>query len=212
MNSVLLSAGAACIILAVVGGGAKAFGVEVPVLSSPARQSALALVGILFLAAAYVLRGTGPGPKPDDRAVAAYRQEVLAAYRSAQSAAASGNPLFAASNNDGTFDRSRFIAALRDQLAASREVWEQLWQRPVPRQLNEEAAASHQAADDAIAETEAAIDKVPGQLSRRFTLGQFAAFANRLDAELRAPTSHFQGAMARLAGQPCNVPAPTPSG
>jgi hypothetical protein len=210
MNSVLLSAGAACIILAVVGGGAKAFGVEVPVLSSPARQLALAVVGILFLAAAYVLRGTGPGPEPDP-AVAAYRQEVLAACRSAQSAA-SGNALFAASNNDGTFDRSRFIAALRDQLAASREVWEQLWQRPVPRQLNEEAAAAHQAADVAIAETKAAIDKIPGQLSRRFTLGQFAAFANRLDAELRAPTSRFQGAMARLAGQPCNVPAPTPSG
>jgi hypothetical protein len=211
MNSVLLSAGAACIILAVVGGGAKAFGVEVPVLSSPARQLALAVVGILFLAAAYVLRETAPGSKPQDPAVAAYRQEVLAACRSAQGAA-SGNALFAASNNDGTFDRTRFIAALRDQLAASRDVWEQLWQRPVPRQLKEEAAAAHQAADDAIAKTEAAIDKIPGQLSRQFTLAQFAAFANRLDAELRAPTSRFQGAMARLAGQPCNVPAPTPSG
>jgi hypothetical protein len=50
MNNVLVSAGAASIILAVVGGGAKAFGVEVPVLNSIYRQVALALVGVAFRA------------------------------------------------------------------------------------------------------------------------------------------------------------------
>jgi hypothetical protein len=41
VNSVLLTAGVAAIILAVVGGGAQAFGIKVPVLDSLYRQAAL---------------------------------------------------------------------------------------------------------------------------------------------------------------------------
>jgi hypothetical protein len=59
MNNVLLGAGAACVIAAIAGGGAKAFGVEIPVLRSVRRQVVLGIVGIGFLAAAYVV-GNGP--------------------------------------------------------------------------------------------------------------------------------------------------------
>jgi len=48
MNTVLLSAGAACVIAAVVGGGLKAFNVEVPVVSSLLRQGLLFVVGAAF--------------------------------------------------------------------------------------------------------------------------------------------------------------------
>jgi hypothetical protein len=37
------------------------------------------------------------------------------------------------------------------------------------------------------------------------------ALFGQLDAALRAPASRLEGAMARLAGQPCRVPAPTSS-
>jgi len=211
MNNVLLGAGAACVIAAIVGGGAKAFGVEIPVLSSVRRQVALGVVGIGFLAAAYVV-GNGPaGSKPVDPAVAAYRQEVLAACRTAQSGA-SGNALIAAANNDGTFDRSRFIAGLQDQITASSGVWEDLWRHPVPNELRAEASAARQAANDAIAQTRAAVDKIPAELPATFTFEEFAAYAGKLDAALRAPASRLEGALAALAGQPCGVPTPGASG
>ena len=211
MNNVLLGAGAACVIAAIVGGGAKAFGVEIPVLSSVRRQVALGVVGIGFLAAAYVV-GNGPaGSKPVDPAVTAYRQEVLAACRTAQSGA-SGNVLIAAANNDGTFDRSRFIAGLQDQITASSGVWEDLWRNPVPNELRAEASAARQAANDAIAQTRAAVDKIPAELPATFTFEEFAAYAGKLDAALRAPASRLEGALAALAGQPCGVPTPGASG
>jgi hypothetical protein len=211
MNDILLSAGAACIIVAIVGGGAKAFGVEIPVLSSVRRQAALGIVGIGFLAAAYFVGNGSAGPKPGNPAVAAYQQEVLAACRASQSGT-SGNALIAAANTDGTFDRDRFITGLRDQITASSSVWQDLWQHPVPNELRAEASAAQQAANDAIAQSRAAVDKIPTQLPARFTFEEFAAFAGRLDAALRAPASRLEGAMAELAGQPCGVPTPAASG
>lgn len=211
MNSVLLSAGAACVILAVVGGGAKAFGVEVPVLNSVGRQLGLAGLGILFLVAAYVLGDDTTGSKPQNPAVAAYRQRVLAACRSASSTV-SGNPLMAAVNSDLTFDRDRFVAGLRDQISASSAVWDELWQQPVPRDLNDEASVAREATDEALAQTRAAIDQIPKQLPRRFTFQDFAAFAGQMNAALSAPAARLEAAMSKLAGQPCTVSAPTGSG
>ncbi len=66
MNEVLLSAGVASIIIAIVGGGAQAFGVNVPVLQSRARQAALGLVGVAFLVTAVVVgEGGGNGSNGD---------------------------------------------------------------------------------------------------------------------------------------------------
>src|SRR5262249_49420990 len=144
MNDILLSAGAACVILAVVGGGARAFGVEIPVLNSVRRQVALGVVGIGFLAAAFVVgNGSASSNNPGNPAVAAYRQEVLATCRVAQNSA-SGNALIAAANNDGTFDRDRFVAGLRDQITASSSVWQDLWRHPVPDELRAKASAAQQ--------------------------------------------------------------------
>lgn len=211
MNNVLLSAGAACVIVAIVGGGAKAFGVEIPVLASVRRQVALGIAGIGFLAAAFVVGGGPTGSNPVNPAVVAYRQEVLAACRTAQSGA-SGNALMAAANSDGTFDRDRFMAALRDQITASSSVWQDLWKRPVPNELRADASAAQQAANDEITQTRAAVDKIPAQLPARFTIEELAAFSGRLDAALRAPTARLEGALAELAGQPCGVPTPAASG
>lgn len=52
MSLTLLSTGIACIIAAIVGGGLKAFGIEIPVLNSRLRQLALAGFGILLAIAA----------------------------------------------------------------------------------------------------------------------------------------------------------------
>jgi hypothetical protein len=197
----------ASIILAVVGGGAKAFGVEVPVLDKRSRQIGLAVVGVLFLVGSYVLRSNGDSQESAD--VVAYRQEVLATCRSIQGAGS--NPVLAAANDDGTFDRDRFMEALRGQVRASRDVFNQLWKRPVPEALEREAQEAQKAADRLLARTRAQINRIPSQFPAQFTFPQLGALFGQLDAALRAPASRLEGAMARLAGQPCRVPAPTSS-
>src|SRR6266540_262886 len=75
MNTVLLSAGVACVIAAVVGGGLKAFNIDVPVISSLGRQALLFVVGLGFLVSAWVLREKTGEP---DEAATAYRQLATA--------------------------------------------------------------------------------------------------------------------------------------
>ena len=62
MSSTLLTAGLACVIAAIVGGGLKAFGIEMPVVQSGKRQLALATLGIALLLGS--LAGTAPPVKP----------------------------------------------------------------------------------------------------------------------------------------------------
>jgi len=207
LNNVLLTAGVASIILAVVGGGAKAFGVEVPVLDKGGRQIGLALVGVLFLTAAFLFRPNGGGE--ESARVKAYRQEVLASCRSLQGADA--DPILAAGNEDGTFDRARLIEALRGQVTASGEVLEELWRRQVPDELRNEADEAQKVADAWLARTRKEINKIRSRVPPRFTFQQMFALLGQLNTALRAPASRLDGSLARLAGQQCGVPAPTSS-
>lgn len=50
MDNIFLVSGLACLIAAVVGGGLKAFAIEVPVLASLGRQIALGVLGLILLA------------------------------------------------------------------------------------------------------------------------------------------------------------------
>ncbi|HUY93918.1 MAG TPA: hypothetical protein VMU71_01425 [Terracidiphilus sp.] len=49
MSTAILSAGLACIIAAVVGGGLKAFDIEIPALKSLLRQVILGVLGVLLI-------------------------------------------------------------------------------------------------------------------------------------------------------------------
>lgn len=62
MENTLLTAGIACVLAAIVGGGLKAFGIEIPVLSTLTRQLVLAAFGIVLLIIALQIR---PKPAPD---------------------------------------------------------------------------------------------------------------------------------------------------
>lgn len=61
MEQTLLVAGIACVIAAVVGGGLKAFGIEIPALESGVRQGALGVLGLVLLGGAVAV-GQGWGP------------------------------------------------------------------------------------------------------------------------------------------------------
>jgi hypothetical protein len=60
MTTTLLTAGIACVIAAIAGGGLKAFGIEIPALASARRQGALGAFGALLLVAAFVSGGSVP--------------------------------------------------------------------------------------------------------------------------------------------------------
>jgi TPR repeat protein len=53
MTPLLLSVGVGCILAAIVGGGFKGLGIEIPVLQSGRRQISLAIAGVILLASAY---------------------------------------------------------------------------------------------------------------------------------------------------------------
>lgn len=57
METVLISAGVACLIAAIVGGGLKAFQIEIPLLQSVRRQMLLAALGAGLLAIGLMTRG-----------------------------------------------------------------------------------------------------------------------------------------------------------
>jgi hypothetical protein len=63
MQQTLLIAGLACLIAAIVGGGLKAFGIEIPVLSSRFRQAVLGLLGLILIVVASL---PGPTPSPTE--------------------------------------------------------------------------------------------------------------------------------------------------
>jgi hypothetical protein len=61
MGTTLVTTGLACVIAAIVGGGLKAFGLELPILQSAARQGLLAIFGVILVAVgAYILMPPAP--------------------------------------------------------------------------------------------------------------------------------------------------------
>lgn len=75
MTQTFFIAGLACLIAAIVGGGLKAFGIEIPLLSSRTRQILLGLLGLILIVGGIIstCRPTpqplppSPQPKPDDQ-------------------------------------------------------------------------------------------------------------------------------------------------
>lgn len=80
METILLSAGIACVIAAIVGGGLKAFNIEIPLLDTVNRQVLLFMAGALFMAVALMFpqlggepdTDAGPRPSQDGRNVFVY--------------------------------------------------------------------------------------------------------------------------------------------
>lgn len=62
MEQTLIASGIACIIAAIVGGGLKAFKIEIPALKSVARQVSLGLFGVMLIAAGFMVNRNSQTP------------------------------------------------------------------------------------------------------------------------------------------------------
>ncbi|MGZ8200512.1 MAG: hypothetical protein ACXWUC_06955, partial [Methylosarcina sp.] len=56
MENTLFGVGVGCIIAAIIGGGLKAFGMEIPLFNSIKRQVLLGLFGLILITSPFVLR------------------------------------------------------------------------------------------------------------------------------------------------------------
>ena len=202
MNEVLLTAGVAAVFIAVVGGGAKALGFEVPVLESGRRQLALGLAGVVFLGAAVALRDDGSdGPDPS---VQGYRQEVLATCR----ALPRGQP----TPTEGvTFEKGAYLDDLRTQRASWESSLTELWQQDVPDSLREDEGAAEAATARFVASWGVALERLEQELPASFDFVAAARYSRSAGAVLAAPASSWERAMSRLAGAAC-TPAATAGG
>lgn len=61
METTLLTAGLACLIAPIIGGGLKAFSIEIPVLTTWPRQIALFTLGLVLCLIAFAVRPLPPG-------------------------------------------------------------------------------------------------------------------------------------------------------
>lgn len=77
MNTTFVTAGLACVIAAIVGGGLNAFSIEIPLLSSMKRQVLLGILGAALLAAGFFV----PAPADESKAVEPPRSSFRIAGR-----------------------------------------------------------------------------------------------------------------------------------
>jgi hypothetical protein len=93
VDNVLLTAGVACLIGALVRGGLKAFGVELPLIQSRLRQAALAGLGFVFIVLAGARLPALPGQSPSVPTQVAAATHQSASESTALPAAASTAPV-----------------------------------------------------------------------------------------------------------------------
>jgi hypothetical protein len=201
MNPVLLSAGVACVIAAVVGGGLKAFDIEVPVVSSLRRQVLLFVIGLGFLASAWALRATTNQP---DEATTAYRQL----------AAATCGRIVAINTGDMPFDaidlsasgiryhKGPLVRELRRRQSAKKSELAALWTHAPPADLR----AVQEQAKSLTADWLRRVDQQIRTLQAKAHDPVSQAEANALDTDSDATVrADVNDAMTSLAGKDCPV-------
>jgi hypothetical protein len=201
MNTTLLTAGVAAIILAVVGGGASVFGATVPVIPTLRRQLALGLVGVAFLAAAVVLgtdNGGGGGGTSKD--VKAYQQLVVAAC--SDLGQDRGLPPI---DNYGNTDRGGYIQWVRSNIATSEGILNTLWERPVPDELKDEQANARDDANNLVKAARAGVNQLEQALPAQFSVANPPPAIQQFGAELTTASTRLNGSMSELAGQTCQT-------
>jgi hypothetical protein len=217
-TEILLTAGVAALIFAVVGGGARAFGMEVPVLNSRSREVALALVGVAFLGGAVFLDwqegqddADGATVVEPDPEVAAYRQHVLAACETLSVGTGTLPP--STPGFEGlTYDKDEVLVWMRDERRFARRTLAPLWQRPVPEVLAERQKEARAAGVAVLSGWATTIEQLDGELPDSWTVppqGPQPAALRQALQELAALGQGLRGAMGALADRECGKAATT---
>jgi hypothetical protein len=198
INTVLLSAGAACVIIAVVGGGASAFGVQIPLIESRPRQVLLFVLGVAFLAAAVIFDNGDSKSSGDSEDVKAYRQQARA------TCAVISRQQQPPQNPDFSFDRDVVLRWFNGTLIPSwQSVLNELWHRSTPDDLEDDVARARDDADVYLRNVRDVGNRLAAELPPTFYVPQLQAFYGDLFAGVAGSSATFEGGMRVLAGQQC---------
>jgi hypothetical protein len=202
MNTVLLSAGAACVIAAVVGGGLKAFNIEVPVVSSLLRQALLFVVGAAFLVSAWVLRAPVEHQDDQDGATSTYHQLVAATCTRIVSIRAADLPLdvIDVSSSGVRFRKIPLVNELRRRQSAMQAELESLWAHTPPAGLTSQQSLAEQFTATWLGRFSDQIRALKATASDLVSQEDANVLENSGDAAIRA---RVNDAMTTLAGQNC---------
>lgn len=202
MNTVLLSAGAACVIAAVVGGGLKAFNVEVPVVSSLLRQGLLFVVGAAFLVSAWVLRDSTDPPNHPDEATIAYHQLSASACARIVSIRTAELPLdvIDVPASGVRFHKTPLVNELRRRQSAMQAELESLWAHPPPDGLRSQQQLADRVTADWLRRFGDQIRALRATASDPVSQADANVVEKSGDAAIRA---RVNDAMTVLAGQNC---------
>jgi hypothetical protein len=201
MNTVLLSAGAACVIAAVVGGGLKAFEIEVPVISNFGRQVLLFVVGLGFLASAYVLRDRASGP---DEATTAYRQLAAASCQRIVKIRTAGIPIdeIDLTPTGPRFHKTPLVQDLRRRQSGMQAELASLWARKPPESLEPQQRTAKEVSAEWLRRFGDTIRAVEASAPDPVTQADLNGLDQSGDAGLRARAND---AMTALAAQDCSI-------
>lgn len=214
MNTVLLTAGVVALMAAVIGGGLKAFNVEVPVLQSRGVRISLGGLGVIFLVAAFVLRDDAGGDAGADRSAERYQRQVLAACSAvrrngSRNSLGTPRPTFDlegdAPSAELTYDRDRVIAGLRSTLAANRRRLELLFDKSAPDSLRDEEKVARERFDAYARESRAFSSTVARTLPEDPTIEQIDQTTAPLQDRADSVIAPLEDAMTRLAGRECSI-------
>ncbi|CAN5278411.1 hypothetical protein BH18ACT12_BH18ACT12_13040 [soil metagenome] len=202
MNTVLLTAGVVALMAAVIGGGLKAFNIEIGPLSSRGVRFTLGLLGIVFIVAAVILRDNGGGGS--NGAEASYQRQVLATCNAVRKVAARsdlGTPQLGPAGP--TFDRDAFVSTGRANLAAIERRLSLLLDKPVPDSLRSEAEVVRDRKTAFVERNREILNQLGRTLPQRFTVEQFNALTRPLQDAADNVLARLEDAMSQLAGQDC---------
>ena len=201
MNSILLSAGVACVIAAVVGGGLKAFNIEVPIVSSLPRQVLLVVVGLAFLASAWILRERTSGPDDD---TIAYRQLAGGTCTRVVAIKNTAFPIevLDVSATGVRFHKTPLVRELRRRVAAMEAELTALWSHDAPPGLSRQQERAHVRTTTWLEQVRQRIRSLRAKSSDPVSQAAANAFEKDRDAEVRAQAND---AMTALAGRNCPV-------
>lgn len=241
MNTILLTAGVVAVMAAVIGGGLRAFQIELPVFTSRGVRVALGVLGIAFLVAAVMLREDntgGVGSSQSSRAVDRAARGASQAARDAsqtryqRQVAATCNALRSLSkrNTFGTpqisqpelqsgrgldsahFDRDTVISGEREKFAAIIRRLRLLRSKPVPASLRDEAKVGRNRAISYVRELRAVVITFADTLPSSPTLQQINAAAAPLRDRKDKATARLEDALTQLADRDCSLSSTWPAG
>lgn len=219
MNTVLLTAGVVALLAAVIGGGLKAFNIEMPVLTSARVRVAVGTLGIAFLIAAFLLREDSAGKDP---AVAQYQRQVAAACNAvrqlkARAPAEIGIDMGALASSSGagppnlspgqvfTVDRETLLTGERSKQVAIRRRFELLLAKREPGSLRDEADALRTAVSSYVRDESSFRQELKDTLPERPHLEDLQAAYAAHEPQADEHLAQLEDAMNELGDRDCSL-------